>query len=326
MSNSIHPKVFVSHASEDKNRFVINFATRLRNRGVDAWLDKWEIGIGDSLVDKIFEEGLKEADAIIIVLSKVSINKPWVREELSSSVVAKIQNGTKLLPVLIDDCEVPVSLKHLVWEQIQDLQEYDESFEKIVSSIFGVKKKPKLGNPPSFLSKVFEELNQVEGLQPLDNFILKKTCEFTVKQPYDFVSLKELVSQDEDSSISKHDLLESLDILESDGYLDVHRAMNLDNWECDFRPTLYGFQEYCVNYLDGYDKIIDKIAADLVNIKAGSEGISNHELEKSLSLSIYIIDHVLKLFENNELIRLEEFNSGKLYAWKISPKLKRALQ
>ena len=51
------PKVFLSHASEDKLRFVDEFASRLMKNGVDAWLDKWEMLPGDSLVDKIFEEG-----------------------------------------------------------------------------------------------------------------------------------------------------------------------------------------------------------------------------------------------------------------------------
>ena len=49
------PKVFVSHASEDKDRFVVEFARRLRENGVNAWLDQWEMKPGDSLVDKIFE-------------------------------------------------------------------------------------------------------------------------------------------------------------------------------------------------------------------------------------------------------------------------------
>ncbi|WP_232414365.1 toll/interleukin-1 receptor domain-containing protein [Leptospira kirschneri] len=74
----MNPKVFISHASEDKDRFVINFSTKLRSKGIDAWLDKWEMRPGD----RIFEEGIKNADAFIIVLSKNSVNKPWVREEL----------------------------------------------------------------------------------------------------------------------------------------------------------------------------------------------------------------------------------------------------
>ncbi len=80
------PKVFISHASEDKQRFVVNFAKQLRDNGVDAWLDQWEMKPGDSLVDKIFEEGLKEASAVIIVLSTNSVRKPWVLEELNTSV------------------------------------------------------------------------------------------------------------------------------------------------------------------------------------------------------------------------------------------------
>lgn len=41
---------------------------------------------GDSLVDKIVEEGLKEAGTVIVVLSKASVQKPWVREELHTFV------------------------------------------------------------------------------------------------------------------------------------------------------------------------------------------------------------------------------------------------
>ena len=63
----MNPKVFISHAREDKERFVIDFASKLRANGVDAWLDKWEMLPGDSLVDKIFEEGIKEADSFIII-------------------------------------------------------------------------------------------------------------------------------------------------------------------------------------------------------------------------------------------------------------------
>ena len=54
------PKVFVNYGSEDKARFVRDFCARLRNNGVDAWYDRWEITLGDSLIQKIFEEGIRE--------------------------------------------------------------------------------------------------------------------------------------------------------------------------------------------------------------------------------------------------------------------------
>src|SRR5437588_11934397 len=97
------PKVFVSHASEDKDRFVLGFATKLLENGIDVWLDKWEMHPGDSLVDKIFEVGIGGAEAILIVLSQNSIEKPWVREELNASIVERIKRGTKVIPIVLDD-------------------------------------------------------------------------------------------------------------------------------------------------------------------------------------------------------------------------------
>ena len=143
------PKVFVSHASEDKDHFVVEFSRRLRENGVNAWLDQWEMKPGDSLVDKIFEEGLKEARAVIVVLSKVSVQKPWVREELNTSVVNRISRGTRLIPVVIDDCEVPESLRSTLWQKVDDLADYSQSLQRILSAIFDVDDKPTIGQPPA---------------------------------------------------------------------------------------------------------------------------------------------------------------------------------
>src|SRR5688500_2817852 len=105
------PKVFISHASEDKDRFVLQFAQRLRQNGIDAWLDKWEMLPGDSLVNKIFDEGIKDASAVIVVLSQFSVEKPWIREELNAAFIKRIDYGIKLIPVVIDNCEIPEVLK-----------------------------------------------------------------------------------------------------------------------------------------------------------------------------------------------------------------------
>src|SRR5882672_1552101 len=69
------PKVFLSHASEDKE-FALDLASHLRERGVDVWLDRWEILPGDSFVAKIFDEGLAQAKAVIVIISRHSVTKP----------------------------------------------------------------------------------------------------------------------------------------------------------------------------------------------------------------------------------------------------------
>ena len=145
-------KVFISHASDDKDRFVRGFATKLRtDHGIDAWLDEWEITPGDSLVGKIFN-GIENAEVVIIVLSRFStdeLKKPWVREELEVGIVRRIQDGIKIIPVLIDDCIVPTALKALLYQEIKDLENYDVELERIVAAILNRLKKPPLGSEPT---------------------------------------------------------------------------------------------------------------------------------------------------------------------------------
>ncbi len=164
------PRVFVSHASEDKQRFVVRFAQRLRENGVDAWLDQWEMQPGDSLVDRIFEQGLKEAQAVIIVLSAVSVTKPWVREELNTSAVNRISRGLKIIPVVIDQCEIPVCLQATLWQRIDDLDHYDVAFQRILDAIFDRSMRPPLGKPPERLEDTPLAL---PSLTPTDQRVLQ---------------------------------------------------------------------------------------------------------------------------------------------------------
>jgi TIR domain len=85
---------------------VIDFATKLRaERGLDAFVDSWEIRPGDSLTQWIFDEGIGRAVAVIVVISEYRINKSWVRKELDVSTVMQIEDYLKLIPVVIGDIE-----------------------------------------------------------------------------------------------------------------------------------------------------------------------------------------------------------------------------
>ena len=41
----------------------------------------------NSLVDKTFEEGIKDAKAVIVVLFSDNVSKGWFREELAAAMV-----------------------------------------------------------------------------------------------------------------------------------------------------------------------------------------------------------------------------------------------
>lgn len=146
------PKAFLSHASEDKDAFVVEFATKLRTSGVDVWLDQWEIKAGDSIVSKVFTQGIEQASVFIVVLSKVSVTKPWVAEELDASVIRKIQEGTKLIPVVLEDVVVPSALKHLRYVSVPSLG-LDGAVADVVASIFAKESRPPLGVAPTYATQ-----------------------------------------------------------------------------------------------------------------------------------------------------------------------------
>ena len=58
-------------------------------------------------------------------------------------MVRRIEDNTKLIPIIIDDCEIPACLRTTVWVKIENLDNYDTELESIVLSIFG-----KLDRPP----------------------------------------------------------------------------------------------------------------------------------------------------------------------------------
>src|SRR5690349_685076 len=102
-----NPKAFVSHSTQD-HAFVEKFATDLRSHGVNAWSSAWEIKPGDSIRGKI-DHGLEGCEFFIIVLSRNSIERPWVRKELDAATVRNICGEVqKIIPVKIEDCgELP---------------------------------------------------------------------------------------------------------------------------------------------------------------------------------------------------------------------------
>ena len=214
----INPKVFICHASEDKEKFVLGFGTKLRSKGVDAWVDEWEMHPGDSLVNKIFEEGIGQSDVVIVILSEYSINKKWVTEELNSATLRRIEEGVRIIPVIINDgIKVPVSLNHLIQVPITDLDNYDEEFSKILMAIYNMDKRPTLGEIPEYVN-----FHTVPGLTTIDSIVLKAIGDVYLKKGYGSVlTSNEIIERLESSDISKEDIVDSIEILGSSLFLNI---------------------------------------------------------------------------------------------------------
>lgn len=77
---------------------------------LNVWVDEHEIKVGDSLVGKI-SEALKDADYLVIVLSQASASSRWVEQELNAALTNQISGKGVVLPVLMENCEMPMLLR-----------------------------------------------------------------------------------------------------------------------------------------------------------------------------------------------------------------------
>jgi hypothetical protein len=93
------PKIFISHASEDKETVAMPLAERLRQRGLDVWLDQWELTGGDSLRRSI-EKALSRASFGIVIVSPAYMRKMWPNRELDGLFALETMDRKMILPVL----------------------------------------------------------------------------------------------------------------------------------------------------------------------------------------------------------------------------------
>lgn len=314
----MNPKVFVCHAREDKERFVRDFATKLRAKGIDAWVDEWEMLPGDRLVDKIFEEGIKNAQAVIVVLSKYSVDKPWVREELNASMVKRINEGSKLIPVIIDDCQVPVCLQSTVWEKIENLNNYDAEFERIVMSIYGQRDKPPIGTPPSYTQTMIDIL---PDLTEIDSLLFKLSCEKAIEIGDNLIQTENILEETKSLGIHQEEFFESIEILENRGYIKATRVFgNIPI--SHFSITVYGFDKYARAYIGDYDFIFKSVTFQIVN----HNNWDNKSISTALNQPQMIVNHILDVLKNKDLIKVVKTIGRGIHIFAVSPELKRMLR
>ena len=102
--------IFISY-SHDDYEFVETLAHALINKRYYIWLDKWQLTAGDSIVEKV-QSALTKAEAILVILSAKSVDSNWCKKELNSGLIREIdENNVILLPLLVENCDIPLLLR-----------------------------------------------------------------------------------------------------------------------------------------------------------------------------------------------------------------------
>lgn len=114
--------LFLSHASKDKEDYVNDLFSSLKELGINIFYDTEVIQWGDNWKNKILD-GVAKSEFAIIVISKNFFDREWTEKELNELLSRQNESKQKMvLPILKD-----ISIKELreKYPQVADIQAID---------------------------------------------------------------------------------------------------------------------------------------------------------------------------------------------------------
>ncbi|WP_405376812.1 toll/interleukin-1 receptor domain-containing protein [Nonlabens sp. Asnod3-A02] len=154
------PKVFISysHDSLEHKKWVNDLGTRLRNNGIDAILDQWELQPGDDL-PHFMENHLASADRIIMICTETYVQKAnkgqggvgYEKMIITSNLLKNIDTN-KVIPIIRQNGsnEIPTFLETKLYLNFSKNADYEFNFDELIRTIHQspLLKKPEVGNNP----------------------------------------------------------------------------------------------------------------------------------------------------------------------------------
>jgi len=170
--------IFISYSHKDKS-FVDKLAIQLVRRNVNVWLDRWELSVGDSLVDRV-QEAVDGASALLVILSQASTASEWCKKELSAGLLRELEEKrVVVMPVMLEDCDVPVFARGKMFADFRT--DFDVGLRAVVEGVARVTN-PSLARfqEPTYHTDWSIDWGDVNGaLAIILNFV-----QMPIKQPY----------------------------------------------------------------------------------------------------------------------------------------------
>jgi hypothetical protein len=164
------PKAFISYSHDtlEHKKWVLELATRLRNNGIDAILDQFELQPGDD-VPHFMEKHLASANKILMICTEKYVEKAnqgqggvgYEKMIITSNLMKSIDEN-KIIPIIkqIGTTIVPTFLKSKLYINFSKNDDYEFSYDDLVRTIHNAPlfEKPAVGNNP-FKPVVKEKLD-----------------------------------------------------------------------------------------------------------------------------------------------------------------------
>jgi hypothetical protein len=124
--------IFISYSHENKD-FVDKLAFQLVANNVNVWLDRWELSIGDSILDKV-QKAVDGARALLVILSRDSVKSEWCKNEINAGLLRELEEKQVLvMPVLIEECSIPIFVRGKLYADF--CKNFDEGLRTILEGI-----------------------------------------------------------------------------------------------------------------------------------------------------------------------------------------------
>lgn len=154
------PKVFISysHDSQEHKKWILELATRLRNNGIDAILDQFELQPGSD-IPHFMETHLASSDKILMICTDKYVDKAnkgqggvgYEKMIITANLMKSIDEN-KIIPIIRQTAttEVPTFLKSKLYINFSKPDDFEFSYDELVRTIHNspLFKKPPIGNNP----------------------------------------------------------------------------------------------------------------------------------------------------------------------------------
>ncbi|MGA1870590.1 MAG: toll/interleukin-1 receptor domain-containing protein [bacterium] len=126
-------KIFLSYSHADR-AWVEQFVHSLTSHQIDVWYDVNDIKAGDRWQDLI-QDALRKSSILVAILSKSSINRPWMFFEVGAAVA----DGKRVIPVLIQGLDVRDLPSLLIQFQVVAVDDPHKAGEIVAQAVSNTK-------------------------------------------------------------------------------------------------------------------------------------------------------------------------------------------
>ena len=227
------PKVFISysHDSQEHKKWILDFAIRLRQTGVDAIIDQWELKPGDDL-PAFMEKNLSNADYILMICTDNYIEKAnsgaggvgYEKMIITSELLSRIDSN-KVIPIIRQHGShlVPTFLKTKLYIDFSNADDFEFNFDELIRTLHNspLFEKPDIGNNPFKPIEESRPNKSGDSILELMKTIVRKFEETTI----DYIEYAELVEQMNISRIYLDLVISEAimhDLIRQDSYKDIY--------------------------------------------------------------------------------------------------------